>query len=540
MALIKCVNCGKTYTSQLEACPHCNNKPNAYVCPECKNICRRSDSACPNCGMEFNSETFLPASAKYLQDLLDKLEKALSLAKTYEQFNAVYEKLDFLGDYGNANDLRKLCMDRINELKEDYDKKQKYERILELIKNSTSYKVLDDCLNQLDEFKDMDGYSAAHGECYEKWQQATYEEASGETDLTAAKSLYSKLGDYKDAKEKVAAIEEEEKILKAKKAKPIKIAAISAAAIMAVVVLVIFLIIPRSNYNKGIEAYETKDYKHAVEFFQKARSYSDSEKYLLMSYYKYGDVLLDDEQYVEASEQYTSAGTYEDSEKMVNYALGMYALKNENLEDAYSYFNKADGVRETKKMLNACDLLTAEEYYQSGHLGEAKDAFKELPKDFEYNGIRVSKRLNTLKKYNSFVKLCGEWSDSDAYTEVRQTWDYDGRWENWYNNLPATMTVTCKIKKNGKVHIEGNVKFWLYTKYSSLGSIVENNCKEMDFSIDKTVSSLNQTLHIASYTNMTVNGSTVNVKYYQNSPNESAYFTYLYRSNMKFTKDKDY
>ena len=540
MALIKCTKCGKSYTSQLDACPHCNYSPSAYVCPECHSLCRRTDGACKKCGMPFNHQTFMPAPAKYLLAQLEKVEKAMAVATKYEQWAALYNRLNVIGDIGNSTELKEICIKNVNRIKAENNKKREYNKLIALIDSSDSVDVLADCLNRLEQYKGNDGYEAVYNKCRVKWQEAVYNSAAYESNPSSAKELYSSIGDYRDSKDRIAAIEEEEKnkIKKKKRKKGI----IAGAAVMcgAVALLIVFLVIPRTNYIQGVEAYEAGNYTLAIEKFKNASGYSNAEEYLLMSYYDYGDRLLKEKKYSEASESYISAGTYKDAAKMVNYALGMEAIENKEFDKAYSYFESAGGVRKSKRMMNACKLLEAEDLYQQGHLGEAKNAFKALPKKFKYNGISVSKRLDTLARYSSFVSLCGEWSDVDAYMEVRQTYRDDGSSHYWYSTCAADMKITCKIQKNGKVLIEGRVDFSLYTEYSSLKSIVADGRKDVGYNISETVSSLPNGLYIADYISMTVNGSRVKVTYYNNDENASRYFSYLYMTKMNFSKDLNY
>ena len=535
MALIKCVKCGEEYSNTLSSCPHCQFIPEFYVCPECHSPCRKTDASCWRCGNPVDTSNMVPASEELIQKLHDtaasKLESAESL-KDWEKLDRIFV---MLGSFGDAVALHGQCAEKILELQNQEKHLLEYQALQNQIEITDSYIGLEQLLQRLEGFAGFEGVEELTEKCHAKWQEAAYEAACGTKKPVQAKAIFDRLGEYRDSKEKAAECEGKAKANAAKIKRIAIICGIIAAIIIAVIIVVNMYIIPKGNYDKGVDAYKAKKYAAAIEYFNKADGFSDSEKYLKKCNYRAGMDELENGFYYEAAEYLKSAGNYKDAKINLKYCRAVIKLEDGDYSDAYNDFVELGDFRESKYMMNACSLMEAEEYYQDGDLEFAQELYEDLPKMFKYNGITVKDRLDLLKKYEDFFGLCGNHSLADSYMEVKQTHDSTGIWENWYSEDPGgELYLECRILDNGKLHITGTASFWIYTEYSSLESIVSDHEYYKTVYIDETVSSMPNNLEIGEYTKMTVSGDKIKINYYNYSPNEDVYFTYLYKTDMTF------
>ncbi len=312
-----------------------------------------------------------------------------------------------------------------------------------------------------------------------------------------------------------------EKLKSPKAKKAIIISCIAIAILVVGGILFKVAILPSIYYNKAAENFDKKNYEQAVKYYSKNPEYKDTKKKLDVAYFEYAKQLIEKGKYAEAlknlsltnnkeKENYVSyaqaeknveeknfddaieaffeLGDFLNSEEELNRAYYLKAedlLENKKYKDAIDNYKKAKKYEDSENKINVCNFLLAEENYQAGKLYDAQKKFKKLPKDFEYNGLKVSERLDTLEKYKSFVDLSGTWKGSKGKYEVRQIWKYDGSWESWYNSFSSSFEITCVIKGDGSVKVSGNPTFYSYVNYSTLGYAV--NEKEFDAPIDFTV-----------------------------------------------------
>ncbi len=351
-----------------------------------------------------------------------------------------------------------------------------------------------------------------------------------------------------------------------------------------IIVLVKIFAIPMIYYNIGKSNFEQGNYDKAVGCFEQILDYKDSSELLEKSYLEYGKELINQTNYQVAVEvldktklsetkdftnyakallnienkEYDSAisllSNLKDFEKSKENLLKAYYLKAEDLfnnkdyNSAITNYKKADGYEDSNNKINASNLMLAEEKYQDGALSDAKKVFEKLPKNFTYNDISVATRIKTLNDYKNFVNLTGTWKGSNGKMNVRQTHDSTGIWEDWTANYSESFNIKCKIKDDGSVDISGNVRFYSYTNYSTLSTLLNQkeftvpikiNVKKGKSIPSKLVSSYPALISKSGATgkaNVTYSSGNIKLSFSLVDSNYSANFTYKYTSNITFKK----
>lgn len=150
--------------------------------------------------------------------------------------------------------------------------------------------------------------------------------------------------------------------------------------VLIVVVLLIaaaaILIVPRVlNYNKAEDALGEGNIEEAMELYDKATPYKDSNDMINGGAYNtYAEDLFENEEYMEAAEYYKKAdelGYYGEEESgetlcYYNYAEQLYMAGE--YEDAITYYEKASGLNDSGEKIKACNyqigcsLLEANDY----------------------------------------------------------------------------------------------------------------------------------------------------------------------------------
>lgn len=361
---------------------------------------------------------------------------------------------------------------------------------------------------------------------------------------------------------------------------------IGASVVSIIIVCVIFIIfvLPIINYNIATSKYEKKDYKAAVRLYEKLEDYKDSSKKLDKAYFEYGKQLIKKEKFaealknlektkVEAAKEYVEYATALKNMEEGNYDVAIDSLKNmKDFEKANEYqkqayylkaskqfkeksysaaksnFEKADDYKDAKEKKYTCDFIVAEEYYKDGELYKAKQLYESLPKEYEYNKIKVSDRMATLTEYNDFVNLSGEYYGKAGGMAVRQIWDYDGSWEEWTGEYSESASVKCKIQEDGTVKISGTASFYTYTRYSSLSTGLYPKSFDVPFSmtVKKGEALPNSLMNgypavisksgTAGHANVTYANGMLYLSFELYDENYSSNFTYKYLSNITYVK----
>lgn len=292
-------------------------------------------------------------------------------------------------------------------------------------------------------------------------------------------------------------------------------------AVVILCVVVNGVVLPGVNYSRALKKIDSGDYKTAVRLLEKLDDYKDASKKLDTAYFEYGKALINDGNFSEAvmnlektendeaekyldyakalnnieTENYSDAikslekmSGFEDADgtlKKAYYLRAEQLLTEENFDSAKEYYSKAIDYEDTKEKIDICSFLAAEKKYLEGNLYEAKALYEQLPKDLVYKDAKVSDRLDTLNKYDAFVKLSGTWKGTNGYFEVRHIYKRDGSWDSWYNSYTAEAPIKCVINGDGSVKITGTATFYSFTNYSTVNSAVKD--KSIDVPISLTV-----------------------------------------------------
>ena len=208
----------------------------------------------------------------------------------------------------------------------------------------------------------------------------------------------------------------------------------------------------KSNYCFGMDAFTREDYEAALPFFQDAGETEDAPNKVLQC----------------------------------NYLIGKYYLGQQDVDEARTYLTAAQGYEDAADLLAACDLVEVEALLTDGKLNEARAAYEKLPADLSYNGNSVASRLEFLNANAEILNLCGEWEVTDNYIETRSVSRSSGYWNSWYNDEPISgqqIEVYCSVNPDGTFTFEGEVTFYRYTEYSSIGEYCEGDYTTKEFTI---------------------------------------------------------
>jgi len=285
-------------------------------------------------------------------------------------------------------------------------------------------------------------------------------------------------------------------------------------------------------YEAACQKMDAGDYVAAANGFAEIRDYKDSEEKIAQA----ARTLLDKKMYAESIEVYDIVGKAENTVYQ-EYARGCVSLASAKYDDAQSHFTAAGNIEDASDLYTLCTFLKAEENWDKGYLNTAKALYQNLPEDYSYNNISVKDRLAKLKKFNSFVKLCGKYNCADVKGTVRQKHDSTGIWHEWTaHGYNYGMTLVCYINADDTVTIDAKVDFWHYTNYSSLSKYLKTTNTSETFTYmgtkvpKKLTYSFNWTY---SYSGTLTPGknNTFKFEYKIVDKNSSMNFTYTYKSS---------
>ncbi len=260
-----------------------------------------------------------------------------------------------------------------------------------------------------------------------------------------------------------------------------------------------------ATFCEGMAALEKGEYSTAVSKLEGSEVDGAAEAYAQASY-NYGKELVESEQFEDALEQFDNAGTYQDAEEWV------------------------------ERCENTIAFDEAEELYQSGNLPAAQEAFADLPRSFERNGVTVAQRRQALKDHQAFVNMCGDYTSTTGECEVRQTHKSTGRWYNWTADISGyTAHVSCVINDDGSVTVSGSASFYRYTNFSTISAGVDGTQDTVNFSFN--TSSLPNGRDIGDNAELTYSDGKLSLHYYRVDRNEDLYFDYLYRTDISYRKN---
>lgn len=265
----------------------------------------------------------------------------------------------------------------------------------------------------------------------------------------------------------------------------------------------------RASYAHGRYAMTQGDYGTAVADFTAAAGVFDSRERLKEASYLRGKERMKAGDYAVAKNLFRAAADYLDAEELLSYTE------------------------------NCVLFTTAEDYYFKGELNRAKENYEKLPVDFSLGNVSVSERLNTLKKYDSFVKLCGEWeATEDSKYQVRQVSKSYGLWDGWTGTAwNQNLQIRCIIG-NGYVRLTGNTAITVYTNYSISSQYLKT--KKIQISIFKDVENLYSSVKLDDNTTFSFIGGKVKIDYSYTDRSDNVYFDYVYTSNYVYEKTRSW
>lgn len=285
-------------------------------------------------------------------------------------------------------------------------------------------------------------------------------------------------------------------------------------------------------YTCGANLLQQAAYSEAVEVFALLGENDYAQ-------YASGMVLLTAGDYITAIDTLSGVTHIEDGAARLaeaNFLQGMNVIGGGSYVDAKEYFLAAGEHEGAANMAASCDLMVAEEFWAQGYLNTAKAIYEELPEDLEFNGVSVEHRLAQLKKFKSFVKLCGKWKASGACKAyVRQTHISTGLWDSWtttWDDPYDYLVITCVINEDGTVTMSGYAEYMRHTTYSSLSKYLNPTSDTAYFTW--TGKKMPKTVKCSDREKLTIDGTKINLKYSYTDRSESVNFNYRYTSTWKY------
>lgn len=342
----------------------------------------------------------------------------------------------------------------------------------------------------------------------------------------------------------------------------------SLAVVIAGTVLTVTYIIPFGpHYFKGNSALKSFDYQTAISEYELAKNFLNTKSKLNETNYAFAEKLYSEENFYDAAVHYNVVKKHEDTESKIiecgtkllesqeyqkslevfemiktddvaqlkNYALGMTKLIDGSYEEAKNCFSSAGEYSDSKSMINACDLMLAENHCKNGDFEKAKAIYAALPEGLAYNGISVTDRISLLNNSQGLINAMGKWNASKYYIETRNVYDRTGSWDSWYIDSDAsgqTLTVNCKLNDSNTFDISGTVSYYAYNTYSSLSKYCNANLKTEKINI-QNVTVIPASVYINDYTTLNYSGGVFSIKYYERD-NYSAHFHNIYSSSVTY------
>lgn len=356
-------------------------------------------------------------------------------------------------------------------------------------------------------------------------------------------------------------------------------------------------------YVQGKKLLDQAEYDEAIEKFNASDSYEDADELINKCYYQKGILLMDDNNYLDAAECFSKSIGYEDTndkiieigKKLVEnnefeqaatvfsysgngkrdpyalYANGKIAYEKEDYEEAANYFDKAGDLLDAKnlytdstykaaqkkfsekkysaartlfnqiaeyedsgEMLSACELMNAKTDMDNGNLNHAQNALKKMNADYEYDNIKVSDLLNILEVNSKWVDICGRWTSTSGQMRSTQSGSYRDTW--WYADFEdgdVDMDVRCIINSDNTVILKLMSDVPVYYTYSSISAGVKTKMVKID--INQKVSDFG-TIKYDDNTSVKVNSNGMSVNYKVVDKAQDVYFTYIYKTDVNYGK----
>ena len=395
-------------------------------------------------------------------------------------------------------------------------------------------------------------------------------------DYAKAESLYADLGNYKDSEEKRTLSEKANHYQTAnlyfeQNNFSDAIVEYEAAGDYEDAVDRITLSEKAGHYQAADALFEAKKFNEAVTEYKAAGDYEDAKDKKILSekagHYQSAEELFNAKKYEKAFLEYKNSGGYEDSaEKIiacaapllssgdyssaskvyeyigkseyVNYCDAMVAFNGKDFHKAKSLFDLAKGVENASEMKNASVLLEAEDFWSKGYLNSAKTLYESLPEGFSYGGVDSASRINSLKKHEKYLEICGRWKSNKIEASVRSTHRSTGLWDAWENSgSPFYLEITCVINSDDTVTLKANANFYVFTNFSTQSRNLKTADKSTTFeykgnSLPSSLPKKTESITGSEITgSLTIKKNNFKFSYQIKDSNSSLYFTYTYKAS---------
>jgi len=339
-------------------------------------------------------------------------------------------------------------------------------------------------------------------------------------------------------------------------------------------ILIMNFVVPYApHYFKAGDAMKAKDYVTAIEEYEKAEGFLDSKKKLKDAHYLYAEDMFAEGEYSVAAEHYSIAERADSEDKIIecgkgcmdlkryelavgifdmvedgvkvkgmrNYSEGMVLFEKSEYYDAKECFEEVVYYSDAKDMINACILMSGDNYFKEGKIGYAKSEYEKLPSGFSYGSVSVDDRLSLLNNSKEIIDAVGTWYPFECYIETRRVSAY-GDYDAWYMNDPNVgkqyLSISCKLNSNNNsLDIEGTVKFYAFDDYYYTKEYNEAEIKTKSFTI-YNVTSIPYSHDIDYYTTLTYSNGVFELNYSDTDVYGYSTGSYeKYTSNLSFSKN---
>lgn len=377
-------------------------------CPSCNTVNAITNNKCIECNRPFNDATVTLVEIEDIDKSYNLLLSQINILKDPLDLNLLAHKIEAYGSYKDAIAKRQECLD-----------KSKYNTAMEKINNNPSTEDLEEIVNilsSISEYKDSVDQSLICKDKiikikYEKFKTINFDQVIKIGDYKHILLEYACLKDYKPTKEKIEQIQNKYDELKQIENQNIKKTAIISSIVIAVIIVICVLysiISPIVLYNMGNSAYESNNFKEAINNFTKSKNYSDSKEKLLQSYYAYGKQLKENDQLEEAIVQLELALEYDETQlllKETNYLLAKVKEENSLFEEAATLFYKADDYENAHEDLILMGKRKLEENnYDMANKIFSKSTFSEAVEYLNYTYGLIEIKENNLSKAINYLK----------------------------------------------------------------------------------------------------------------------------------------
>ncbi len=294
------------------------------------------------------------------------------------------------------------------------------------------------------------------------------------------------------------------------------------------------------KYELGKKYIEDKQYDKALEYLQEVTNKEDLSNLLDNVHYNLSVKFLEKKDYKQALEEIEKVTNkkYENLENLrhqIYYQHGNDAFKKGDYNSAISYFESADDYKDAKELVNNAYIKQAEEYIEEGKLKDAKLIYDYLPDKAEYDGIKASKRKKQLNKIKDIINVMGRTYAAKSYSESRNVWRYDGRWNNWYIDKPNSseyIDIDLELNDDGTVTLEGTAYFSAFNNFSSLQEYCKARIISRTIKI-KNITSIPSTYKIDENTKLLYSNGTFKIEYSKRDDYSTSFYN-VYSSSVTY------